>query len=78
MLSPMADLREVIEVDGVHCVQCVQKIGVALADTPGLVAAGVNLVGQVTLVLESDDDAVRSEVRRRLVAAGFPPAAREA
>ncbi len=59
--------------DGVFCVKCVQTIGTALAALPGVVSASANLVGNVTVVLSDDDDELRSEVRRRLLEAGFPP-----
>ncbi len=69
----MPETREELQVEGIHCTQCVRRIGEALAGLPGLVAASANLAGDVTVVLAEDDEPLRAEIRRRLTAAGYPP-----
>ena len=62
---------ETIQVGGVRCEHCVQRLGVALEGHAGLEAARANLLGEVTL---SWDEAQTS--RDALIAAmseaGFP------
>lgn len=71
--STVSGVREEVRVDGVRCIQCMQKIAAALTGAPGVVAASANLMGEVVVILEAEDDGARREVRRRLAAAGFPP-----
>jgi copper chaperone CopZ len=63
-------IAEVIEVEGVHCPRCIQKIAAALADVEGLAAADANLMGEITVRL--DDAAARERVQAALAGAGFP------
>jgi P-type Cu+ transporter len=70
----MAVRSETIEVTGVRCEGCVQRLGAALQPLEGIESANANLMGQVTL---SWDDArlSRDDIVRTLERAGFQPAA---
>src|SRR4051794_12892828 len=48
-------IAEVIEVDGVHCPRCIEKIAAALQGVQGLAAADANLMGEITVQLDDDD-----------------------
>ncbi len=64
---------EVFEVEGVHCPRCIEKIAAALTGVDGLLAADANLMGEITVRLESPD--AHERVRAALEEAGFPVAA---
>jgi copper chaperone CopZ len=55
---------DTLQVSGIRCERCVNRLAVALRGEEGLLAANANLMGQVTL---SWDDAVTD--RETLVAA---------
>jgi copper chaperone CopZ len=53
----MATVTETLQVSGVRCERCVNRLATALRGHDGLEAANANLMGQVTLAW---DDAVTS------------------
>jgi copper chaperone CopZ len=58
---------ETLEVTGIRCERCVNRLAVALNDHEGLESASANLVGQVTLTWDesrtSRDDLVAAMAR---------------
>jgi copper chaperone CopZ len=66
-------IAEVLEVEGVHCPRCIEKIAAALAPVDGLLAADANLRGEITVRLDGVEAGER--VREALAGAGFPVAA---
>ena len=71
----VAEVRETLTVEGIHCLQCPPKIGRALEPVPGVVAAAATLAGDVHVVYDDDVPAVRSAIVEALATAGFPVAA---
>lgn len=71
----MAQVRETLAVDGIHCLQCPPKIGRALEGVEGVIAASATLAGDVAVVYDDAVPDVRRHVLAALDAAGFPPAA---
>ena len=69
----MATQTETIQVTGIRCERCVNRLAVALRGHDGLEAANANLMGQVTLAW----DAERTD-RDALVAAMAKAGFREA
>ena len=71
-MEAMAVQSETIQVTGIRCEGCVQRLG-AVLEPLGLESANANLMGQVTL---SWDDArlERDDIVRTLERAGFPQA----
>ena len=65
-------IAEVYEVEGVHCPRCIEKIGAALADIDGLLAADANLMGEITVRLDGPEARIR--VQDALAGVGFPVA----
>jgi copper chaperone CopZ len=65
----MALRTEVLEVEGIHCMRCVQTLAQALAGVPELAAASATLTGDITLSYERDD--VRAAAVAAIEAAGF-------
>jgi copper chaperone CopZ len=65
----MAVRTEVLEVEGIHCMRCVQSIAAALQSVPELAAASANLMGEVTVAYE--DEAVRAAAVAAIESAGF-------
>jgi copper chaperone CopZ len=72
----MALLSETIQVSGIRCEGCVQRLGAALEPLEGLEAANANLVGQVTLSWD-DERLARDDILRTLERAGFGPTFQE-
>ncbi len=68
----MAEIRETLTVEGIHCLRCPPKIGDALAAVPGVVAASATLDGHVTVRLDDSVPDVRGSVVAALASAGFP------
>ena len=68
----MAEIRETLTVEGIHCLRCPPKIGAALAPVPGVLAASASLAGDVTVRYDGDVPGVREAVVSALGAAGFP------
>jgi copper chaperone CopZ len=65
----MALHTEVLEVEGIHCMRCVQSIAAALQSVPELAAASANLMGDVTVAYE--DESVRAAAVAAIEEAGF-------
>ncbi len=63
-------IAEVIEVEGVHCPRCIEKIAAALQGVEGLAGADANLMGEITV--QFDDDAARERVHAAIEGVGFP------
>jgi P-type Cu+ transporter len=72
----MALQSETIQVTGIRCEGCVQRLGAVLEPLEGLEAANANLVGQVSLSWD-DERLARDDILRTLERAGFAPAAAE-
>ena len=72
----MALQSETIQVSGIRCEGCVQRLGAALEPLEGLESANANLVGQVSLSWD-DERLARDDILRTLVRAGFAPASAE-
>jgi copper chaperone CopZ len=56
----MASVTETIQVSGIRCERCVNRLAGALTGQEGLESANANLLGQVTLVW--DDERTTREV----------------
>jgi copper chaperone CopZ len=66
----VAELTETVHVTGIRCEQCVGRLGHALKDHDGLLAANANLMGRVVLTWDdsvTDRDALLAAMAR----AGF-------
>ena len=61
---------ETLEVQGVHCMQCIQTIASALGSVDGLAGASANLIGEVTIAYDSPE--LREQAVAALERAGFP------
>jgi copper chaperone CopZ len=61
---------ETIEVSGIRCERCVQRLAVALGGHDGLESASANLMGQVTLAWD-DERTDRDSLLAKLARAGF-------
>jgi copper chaperone CopZ len=72
----MALQSETIQVSGIRCEGCVQRLGEALKPLEGLEAANANLVGEVRLSWD-DERLARDDILRTLERAGFAPASLE-
>ena len=66
----MALQTETIQVSGIRCERCVNRLAAALGGYEGLEAANANLMGQVTLTWD-DEQTNRTELAARLAQAGF-------
>jgi P-type Cu+ transporter len=73
MMGSMAVRTETVQVTGIRCEGCVQRLGAALEPLEGLQQANANLMGQVTLSWD-DERLARDEIVRTLERAGFQPA----
>jgi len=62
-----------IQVSGIRCERCVNRLALALEGHPGLEGAQANLVGQVMLAWD-DEQTSKDALVERLSAAGFHPA----
>jgi P-type Cu+ transporter len=72
-MRAMALQSETMQVSGIRCEGCVQRLGVALEPLEGLQSANANLMGQVMLSWD-DDRLARDDIIRTLERAGFQPA----
>ena len=61
--------QEVLEVEGVMCHRCVERIAAALRDVDGLLGASATMTGEVTVAYE--EAGVRDRVARAIEDAGF-------
>jgi len=68
----MAEVAETLVVEGVYCMQCVGKIGRAIGEVDGLLAASANLAGEVSIRYDDARPQTRSAVVEALAGAGFP------
>jgi copper chaperone CopZ len=66
----MALQTETIQVTGIRCERCVNRLAAALGGHSGLEAANANLIGQVTLTWD-DEQTDRTELTASLAKAGF-------
>jgi copper chaperone CopZ len=64
----MASVTETIQVSGIRCERCVNRLAGALTGQDGLESANANLMGQVTLVW--DDERTTREVLLDAMAQG--------
>ena len=69
---------ETIQVSGVRCERCVNRLAVALRDHEGLESASANLLGQVTLAWDDDVTSRELLVEKLSRAAAKSPMAIEA
>ena len=67
---------ETIQVSGIRCERCVDRLAAALGGHEGLESASANLIGQVTLAWDADRTD-RDAILARLSQAGFRELARE-
>jgi copper chaperone CopZ len=67
----MAVRSETLQVDGIHCINCIQKIGTALGAVDGLAGASATLTGEVSISYDADRPDVRERVVEALAACGF-------
>ena len=72
----MALQSETIQVSGIRCEGCVQRLGAALEPLEGLESANANLVGQVRLSWD-DERLARDDILHTLERAGFAPTFQE-
>ena len=66
----MATQTETIQVSGVRCEKCVNRLAAALTGHEGLEAANANLMGQVTLAWD-DERTTRESILAAMAKAGF-------
>jgi len=66
----MAEQTDVLQVNGIRCERCVNRLAVALRAEEGLVGASANLMGQVTMTWD-DDVTDRETLVAALSRAGF-------
>lgn len=68
----MAVQTETMQVSGIRCERCVNRLAVALRGQEGLEAANANLMGQVTLSWD-DERTDRGALLAAMAKAGFRP-----
>ncbi len=66
----MATQSETIQVSGIRCERCVQRLAGALTGHEGLEAANANLMGVVTLEWD-DERTTREALLEQMAKAGF-------
>jgi copper chaperone CopZ len=66
----MATVTETIQVSGIRCERCVNRLAGALTGQPGLEGANANLMGQVMLAYD-DEQTSRDELLAVMAKAGF-------
>ena len=66
----MATKSETIQVSGIRCERCVNRLASVLTDQDGLESANANLMGQVTLTWD-DERTSRDAVVAVLARSGF-------
>ena len=59
-----------LQVTGIRCERCVNRLALALREHEGLIAANANLMGRVTLTWD-DEVTSRGALVGRLAGAGF-------
>ena len=66
----MATITETIQVSGIRCERCVNRLAGALGGLDGLEGANANLMGQVTLSWD-DERTSREQLLAAMSQAGF-------
>jgi copper chaperone CopZ len=66
----MASVTETIQVSGIRCERCVNRLAGALTGQDGLESANANLMGQVTLVWD-DEQTTREALLEAMAQGGF-------
>lgn len=66
----MATVTETIQVSGIRCERCVNRLAGALTGQEGLEGANANLMGQVMLAYD-DEKTSRDELLAVMAKAGF-------
>ena len=66
----MAVVTDTIQVSGIRCERCVNRLALALRDHDGLEAANANLMGQVTLSWD-DQRTSRDDLVAAMARSGF-------
>jgi copper chaperone CopZ len=66
----VATVSETIQVSGIRCERCVNRLAGALSGHDGLEAANANLMGQVSLVWD-DERTSREALLEAMAAGGF-------
>ena len=66
----MATVSETIQVTGIRCERCVNRLAAALTAQDGLEQANANLMGQVTLAWD-DEKTSRDDLLATMASAGF-------
>jgi copper chaperone CopZ len=66
----MASVTETIQVSGIRCERCVNRLAGALTGQDGLESANANLMGQVTLVWD-DARTTREALLEAMAQGGF-------
>ena len=66
----MAAVTETIQVSGIRCERCVNRLAGALTGQDGLESANANLMGQVTLVWD-DERTTRETLLEAMAQGGF-------
>ena len=69
-MTPMAVSTETIQVGGIRCERCVNRLAAALRGLDGLESATANLMGEVTLSWD-DERTTREALVAALGGAGF-------
>jgi copper chaperone CopZ len=67
----MATVGDTIQVSGVRCERCVERLAATLRQVEGIEAANANLMGQVTLSWD-DGLTTRESIVEALSRGGFP------
>ena len=67
----MAVRSETLRVEGVHCMNCIQKIGTALGAVDGLAAASATMTGEISISYDEAQPEVRERVVVALADCGF-------
>lgn len=66
----MATRSETLQVTGIRCERCVNRLAAALRSHEGLESANANLMGQVVLQFD-DEQTTREELVAAMANAGF-------
>jgi copper chaperone CopZ len=66
----VATVSETIQVSGIRCERCVNRLAAALSGHDGLDAANANLMGQVSLVWD-DEQTSREALLQAMAQGGF-------
>jgi copper chaperone CopZ len=66
----VATVSETIQVSGIRCERCVNRLAAALSGHEGLQAANANLMGQVSLVWD-DEQTSRERLLEAMAQGGF-------